>query len=92
MERYNCKKAPLFPSIPLDHVVIDSLHLFLRISDNLINLLIQELQRQYAIDKKKTVNDGFERSKYKHMAGWETYLNDTLKFHSTGLSLRIPRN
>ena len=79
VERYNSKKAPLFPSIPIDHVVIDSLHLFLRISDNLINLLIQELQRQDAIDKKKTFTDGCERSKYKHMAGWETYLNDTLK-------------
>ncbi|KAL9970448.1 hypothetical protein ACROYT_G022824 [Oculina patagonica] len=78
-ERYNVKHSPLFPSIPLDHVVIDSLHLFLRISDTLINLLILELQRQDAVDKKKKFNDGFERSKYKHMAGWETYLNDTLK-------------
>ena len=27
-ERCNVKHSPLFPSIPLDHVVIDSLHLF----------------------------------------------------------------
>lgn len=79
VEKYNSKHAPLFPSIPIDHVVIDSLHLFLRISDNLINLVIQELRRQDALDKNKTFNDGFNRSKYKHMAGWETYLNDTLK-------------
>lgn len=78
-QRYNVKKVPLFPSIPLDHVIIDSLHLFLRISDNLINLLILELRRLDAIDKKKTFNDGFERSKYKYMTGWESYLNDTLK-------------
>lgn len=83
VERCNVKHSPLFPSIPLDHVVIDSLHLFLRISDNLINLLILEFRRKDSIDKKKTFNDGFERSKYTHMASWESYLNDTLKipFH-----------
>ena len=64
VERYNnnnySKHVPLFPSIRIDHVVIDSLHLFLRISDNLINLLIQELQHHNAscnvkIDKKKSL-------------------------------------
>jgi hypothetical protein len=78
-ERYNAKWAPLFPSIPLDHVVIDTLHLFLRISDNLINLLILEFRRQDSIDKQKFFNDGFERSKYTHMGRWESFLNDTLK-------------
>ena len=75
---YNCKNVPLFPEIPLDHVIIDSLHLFLRISDNLINLLILELRRQDAIDKKKVFNDGFDRAKYKHMVGFEKYLNQDL--------------
>lgn len=37
-QRYNVKKVPLYPSNPLDYVIIDSLRLFLRISDNLINL------------------------------------------------------
>ena len=78
-EKCNVKHSPLFPTIPLDHVVIDSLHLFLRIADNLINLLILEFRRLDAIDKKKSFNDGFERSKYTHMAGWESYLNDHLK-------------
>ena len=82
-ERCNVKHTPLFPSIPLDHVVIDSLHLFLRISDNLINLLILAFRRQDSIDKRKTLNDGFERSKYQQMASWESYLNTFLKipFH-----------
>ena len=82
-ERYNVKHSPLFPSIPLDHVVIDSLHLFLRISDNLINLLILEIRRQDSIEKKKTFNEGLDMSKLTHMARWESYLNDTLKipFH-----------
>ncbi|CAB4031444.1 Hypothetical predicted protein [Paramuricea clavata] len=74
-EKCNVKHSPLFPTIPLDHVAIDSLHLFLRIADNLINLLILEFWRLDAIDKKKTFNDGFERSKYTHMA-WMGILNN----------------
>ena len=38
----------------MDHVIIDTLHLFLRISD--------------AIEKKITFSEGFVRDKYKHMA------------------------
>lgn len=77
--QFNVKHAPLFPSIPLDHVIIDTLHLFLRICDNLTNLLILQLRKEDAIDKKKAFNEGLDRSKYKHVAGWETYLNETLK-------------
>ncbi len=36
--------SPLFPCIPTHRVIIDPLHLFLRIGDNLINLLITELR------------------------------------------------
>ena len=53
-KKYNCKHDPLFPFIPLDHVVIDTLHLFLRISDNLIELLRRELRKRDAIEKKDT--------------------------------------
>lgn len=53
-KRYNCKTNPLFNFIPIDHVVIDTLHLLLRISDNLIELLIRELRRKDAIDKVST--------------------------------------
>ena len=42
--RFNCSHAPMFPFIPIQHVVIDSLHLFLRIADVLINLLIRDLR------------------------------------------------
>lgn len=76
---YNVKHAPLFPSIPLDHVIIDPLHLFLRICDNLINLLILQLRKEDAIEKKKNFSEGLDRSKYIHVAGWEKYLNETLK-------------
>lgn len=73
-KQYNCKNEPLFSFIPIDHVVIDTLHLFLRISDNLIELLIRELRRQDAIDKVNTFSNGFCRTKYRHMAGYETYV------------------
>ena len=61
----------------MDHVIIDTLHLFLRISDNLFELLIRELKRQDAIDKVKTFPCGFNREKYKHMAGYEHFLRQT---------------
>ena len=42
--KYGCIEQPLFPSIPISHVVIDTLHL-LRISDVLMNLLLADLER-----------------------------------------------
>ena len=52
-KEYNVSHAPLFPTIPLTNVVIDNLHMFLRVSDVLINLLVVELKRQDAVDKVK---------------------------------------
>ena len=49
--RFNCCRIPLFPFILLQRVVIDSLHLFLRISDVLINLLIRDIRILDGIDK-----------------------------------------
>ena len=37
---FNCSRDPIFSFIPISRVIIDSLHLFLHISDVLINLLI----------------------------------------------------
>ena len=42
-EKYNCSRQPILP-IALDHFVPDILHLFLRITDVLTNLLILELR------------------------------------------------
>lgn len=81
-KKFNCKNKPLFSFIPLSHVVIDTLHLFLRISDNLIALLIRELKFSDAIEKRNTFANGFCRDKYKHMAGYETFLNSLgIPFH-----------
>ena len=75
-KQYNCKTSPLFNFIPIDHVIIDTLHLFLRISDNLIELLIRELRRKDAIDKVSTFSNGFCRNRYRHMAGYEKFVKD----------------
>ena len=75
-KQYNCKTRPLFNFFPIDYVTIDTLHLFLRISDNLIERLIRELHRKDAIDKICTFSDGFCRNRYKHMAGYEKFVKD----------------
>ena len=48
---------PLFPMVEIKNVVPDILHLFLRICDVLINLLILELCRLDGIEKLSKVND-----------------------------------
>ena len=50
-DKYGCVRQPLFPSIPVDHIIPDVLHLFLRICDVLINLLITELRRLDGLEK-----------------------------------------
>lgn len=72
-KQFNVSNSPLFPTIPLTHVVIDNLHLFLRVSDVLLNLLITELRRQDAIDKTKRFSS-FEISKYKHIQGFQQFV------------------
>lgn len=56
-KKLNCKAQPLFDFISMDHVIIDTLHFFLRISDVLIDLFIRELRRSDAIEKKKPLMD-----------------------------------
>ena len=74
-KKLNCKATPLFSFTPLDHVIIDTLHLFLRLSDNLTELLIRELRRKDACDK-ATFPNGFSQKKFKHMAGYEAFLKN----------------
>ena len=68
--RYNCCHKPMFPFIPIHHVIIDSLHLFLRIADVLINLLIQDIQ----------ILDEQIRSNI-HITQYQQFLNDKCKIH-----------
>jgi hypothetical protein len=50
-KRFNCSRVLMLPFIPLQRVVIDSLHLFLRIADVLINLLIRDIRTLDGINK-----------------------------------------
>ena len=73
-KRFNISRAPLFPTIPLTNVVIDNLHLFLRVSDVLLRLLIDELKRQDSIAAAKKFNGEFDVTKYKHCKGFEDFV------------------
>ena len=80
-QKYSCARQPLFPSICIDHVIPDVLHLFLRICNALINLLILELRRLDGIDKCKLHT--FDRSAATHVAKYEQFLKEKCKisFH-----------
>ena len=70
----NCQNEPLFACIKMDHVIIDTLHLFLRICDVLIENLIIELRRADAIENRVsrgTVN----LTKCPHMERYMHFLN-----------------
>ncbi len=56
---FNGCNSPLFSFIPLHQIVIDSLHLFLRIADVLINLLIRDLRTLDAINQNKRNLDAY---------------------------------
>lgn len=68
-----CKFIPIFRCIPIDHVIIDTLHLFLHISDLLIDLIIMELRCEDGIEKNKAKLD---RTKQTNLARYEKFLND----------------
>ncbi|KAJ8018713.1 hypothetical protein HOLleu_43148 [Holothuria leucospilota] len=70
-ERLNCFSPPLFPSIPVSHVVPDILHLFLRISDQLVNHLLVELK---ALDNLRKCTSGFVITKYTHVQKFESFI------------------
>ena len=48
-KRFGCQNVPIFDFVPIDRVIIDTL--FLRVSDLLTNLLIQDLWRLDGIAK-----------------------------------------
>ena len=79
--RVGCRSSPIFKFIPINHVIVDTLHLFLRVSDLLINLLIQELRKQDGI-----VRATLDRSKHVNVTTHEIFLKlmMSVRFVSTG--------
>lgn len=62
-------RQPLFTMIPLDHWIIDELHLMLRVMDRLLSLLFNEIKitqssnKNYSEALRKTVQEEMERIK-----------------------------
>ena len=50
---FNCSYPPLFCTIPIHHVIPDVLHLFLRVTDVLFDLLVMDIRRHDAIEQSK---------------------------------------
>ena len=50
-KKYNVSHPPIFQTIPLTRVIVDNLHMFLRVADTLIDLLLLELRRLDKIEK-----------------------------------------
>lgn len=69
-KKFNCSKVPLFSMVPMEGVIIDNLHLFLRVADNLINLLILDLRRLAGIEKCNEL----DRSKATNIREYEAFL------------------
>ncbi len=72
-KKFNVSHEPLFRNIPLDHVIVDNLHLFLRISDVLIDLVITDLKREEAIDKVKKFSS-FSVERFRHLQKYEEFV------------------
>ena len=82
--KFNCSHEPLFPHIPLDKRIPDTLHLFLRISDQLIKQLITELRLRDNLDKH--IKSGvLNRERCINVTNFETFITDLripdFKFH-----------
>ena len=73
-KRYNASREPLFTTIPLTNVVIDNLHLFLRVTDVLIDHVIVELRRRDGIEKLSRFSS-FDRHKYRYLAAYEHFVS-----------------
>ena len=76
-QRLNCARAPMFDFIPMHRVIIDSLHLFLKIADILINLLIRDIRILDGIHA-KTCSDS-DKSKARNLIAYESFVNEVCK-------------
>ena len=73
--KYGYDKQPIFKDIiPNSRYMIDMLHLFLRISDTLFNLLVKDCSLADNFDM--SAISKFDISKYKHMNSLQHFLND----------------
>jgi hypothetical protein len=69
----SCIAPPILPFIPLQNVVVDPLHLFLRISDQLVLQLTQILRHKDNVGKS---SKNVDLSKCKNIAAFEEFVRD----------------
>ena len=74
-QRFNCAHPPLFSTIRISHVVPDILHLFLRVTDVLLKLLILEIRRLDGIERITRL----DAIKSTNLATLESFINDTCR-------------
>ena len=80
IQTYGYSKTPIFKDIiPISRYIIDMLHLFLRITDTLFNLLIKDCCLADNFDMNNISK--FDLSKYKHMNSLQHYLNEKCNVH-----------
>ena len=75
-EKYGCIHPPLFQTINIDHVIPDILHLYLRVSDVLLNLLITDIRRHDGIIKSSSSDAGSQSS---YLDELEFFINNSCK-------------
>ncbi len=72
---YNYHRPAIFKNlIPNNRYMIDMLHLFLRISDTLFNLLVKDCSLADNLDMSTITK--FDLTKYKHMNSFQHFLNE----------------
>ena len=74
-QKFGCIHPPLFQNIAIDHVIPDILHLYLRITDVLFNLLILDIRRYDAVTKYS--NNGQPKENY--LKQLEFFINNSCK-------------
>ena len=71
--RYSCVRKPLI-NISLDHVILDELHLMLRVTDRLMENLIKEVMER---DNKADINKGRGEEKGLYLKKFVKEINET---------------
>lgn len=93
-KQYNVSSPPIFPMIPLTHVVVDNLNMFLRVADTLVDLLIGALRTMDKVNKSlrvrslegltnlKKIENSLKELGVSGFNFWIGHTSKTLKWHS----------
>ena len=74
--KFNCIEEPVFPSVPVHRVLPDTLHLLLRICDQLLQHLILFLRKMDNVEKCTVTTSKLKNSQ--HIKRFQTFINDTV--------------